>query len=255
MELDPHVSVVIPSRLADGRLAETVATVLSQTTTNIEVLVVLPEGVHCNLPEADDPRVRFLNVPFDAVSPARMINAGVKDARARWIAFSEPRCLWSPDHLWSSLACIERSDAEAATSPVLDSPRALTPTVRQLPPRRITTEALLEGARSPMSALVCARASFVDAGGLPEDGRLDAVLALWLRLSVMGTVVEKPTPTSTGVTAEQSPPNDANDALVRHATLVDFLTWLRSHGGAARTGPTTSIGLPVADDPGRFVQV
>jgi O-antigen biosynthesis protein len=111
------VSVVVPTGPALELLESTVASVLAQTTGELEVLVVHPDGF---AEEADaalggptDPRIRRLATPPGS-SPAAALEVGAAAARGRWIAFCLPTAPWLPGHLAAVLTTAREYGAQAA---------------------------------------------------------------------------------------------------------------------------------------------
>jgi glycosyltransferase involved in cell wall biosynthesis len=102
MELPaPLVSVVIPTRNRAHVVATAVRSALCQSLEAMEVIVVIDgpdERTAEVLAEIDDPRLRVRTLPQHAgASGAR--NAGVSEARGRWIAFLDDDDEWLPGKL------------------------------------------------------------------------------------------------------------------------------------------------------------
>ncbi len=94
----PLVSVVVPAYEPGPRLREAVDSVLRQTTSGVEVVVV-DDGSTEDLTwvGAVDPRVRLIRQPNRGVSVAR--NVGVRAARGGLVAFLDQDDTWLPDKL------------------------------------------------------------------------------------------------------------------------------------------------------------
>jgi glycosyltransferase involved in cell wall biosynthesis len=111
----PLVSVCVPTYNRGELLIErAVSSVLAQTYTNLELIVV---GDHCtdNTPELlakiTDPRLRFYNLPSRKrkypptvenhwlVGGAVPANKAMEMARGKWIARVDDDDTWSPDHI------------------------------------------------------------------------------------------------------------------------------------------------------------
>lgn len=91
----PEVSVVIPAYNAEHTLGQTLASALSQTLEDIEVIVVDDGSTDATAAVAragGDSRVRVLSVPNGGVARAR--NLGMKEASADLVAFLDADDLW-----------------------------------------------------------------------------------------------------------------------------------------------------------------
>lgn len=97
----PRVSVVIPTRSRPALLRRAVDSVLAQTFTDLELLVVVdgPDSETENLLAAQsDSRLRFVIHPTGRGGGAAR-NTGVREARAPWVAFLDDDDLWLPRKL------------------------------------------------------------------------------------------------------------------------------------------------------------
>jgi hypothetical protein len=106
-------SVVIPVYNARMTLSRTIASVLEQTFTDFELIVVddgsTDSGV-ATLPQPLDPRIVVLRQPNAGEGAAR--NRGIAAARHEWVAFLDADDMWLPDHL-AELDRIRRRFPEA----------------------------------------------------------------------------------------------------------------------------------------------
>ena len=106
-------SVVIPTHGRPDALRRAVDSVLAQTITDLEVIVVDDAGVP-SAPVFQDARVTVLRQPLNGgVSAAR--NRGAEAARAEWIAFLDDDDLWYPRRLEAISAVLEEIDGERHT--------------------------------------------------------------------------------------------------------------------------------------------
>jgi glycosyltransferase involved in cell wall biosynthesis len=126
----PDVSVVIPTHNRSGLLALTLRSALRQHGVDLEVVVVddgSTDGTAAAVERLADPRVRMVRhaTPL-GVSSSR--NAGIAEARGRWVAFLDDDDLWAPDKLARQLEAAEaarRSWVYAGTVNVDDRLRVL----------------------------------------------------------------------------------------------------------------------------------
>ncbi len=104
----PKVSVVIPAYNAMAYLPETLESVLKQTFTDFEVLIV-NDGSSDHIVEwasqVTDPRVKLISQENQRVSAAR--NTGIVNAQGEYIAFLDADDLWEPTKLEKQVRCLD----------------------------------------------------------------------------------------------------------------------------------------------------
>lgn len=93
-------SVVIPLYNKEANIRQTLESVLNQTFTDFEIVIV-NDGSKDNSRDVvlsmDDARIRLIDQENAGVSAAR--NRGIKEARGEWIAFLDADDLWKPNKL------------------------------------------------------------------------------------------------------------------------------------------------------------
>ena len=113
----PEVSVILPAYNAQAYLADAVESVLRQSFSDWELLLV-DDGSSdetpalCDAFAARDSRIRVLHKANGGVSAAR--NDALDAARGEWIAFLDADDVYLPDFLLSLLDAARRSGADAA---------------------------------------------------------------------------------------------------------------------------------------------
>jgi glycosyltransferase involved in cell wall biosynthesis len=157
--MSPRVSVIIATFNWSSVLPHSIGSVLRQTMTDFEVLVV---GDGCTddseqvVAAIGDPRVRWINLPENTKHQSGPNNEGLRQARGEFIAYLGHDDLWLPHHLDAHVAALDRSGAAMTHSLLLwldPDDRELWPAVPQPevrmwgPPsctvhRRSVTEAL-----------------------------------------------------------------------------------------------------------------
>lgn len=101
MPPDPVVSVVIPAYNAEKTIGNAIDSVLEQTMSDLEVIVVddaSTDGTVHVVEAAGDPRVRLLRGPRNC-GPAVARNLGVKRATGRWVTFLDADDEYVPSRL------------------------------------------------------------------------------------------------------------------------------------------------------------
>jgi glycosyltransferase involved in cell wall biosynthesis len=96
----PLVSVIIPTYNAARTIQETVESVLQQTLSDLE-LIIINDGSQDNtvevLSKIDDPRLKVFSFPNGGVAVSR--NRGLEKATGDYIAFLDADDLWTPNKL------------------------------------------------------------------------------------------------------------------------------------------------------------
>ncbi|MBW4481995.1 MAG: glycosyltransferase [Tildeniella torsiva UHER 1998/13D] len=103
------VSVVIPTYNAEKTISETIDSVLNQTFSDFE-LIVIDDGSRdktCEIVKTiDDSRIIVFSYPNGGVSVAR--NRGIEHAKGEFISFLDNDDLWTNDKLEAQLAALSR---------------------------------------------------------------------------------------------------------------------------------------------------
>jgi glycosyltransferase involved in cell wall biosynthesis len=98
--MSPYFSVVIPLYNKAQEISETLTSVLAQTFTDFEVLVINDGSTDDSLTQVqkfNDQRIKVFSTENKGVSHAR--NYGIKNSKAAFIAFLDADDLWKPHHL------------------------------------------------------------------------------------------------------------------------------------------------------------
>lgn len=108
----PKVSVVIPAYNAMAYLPETVESVLRQTFTDFEVLII-DDGSSDQIvqwaSQVTDPRVKLISQENQGISGAR--NIGIDYAKGEYVAFLDADDIWEPTKLEKQVRCLEDNPA------------------------------------------------------------------------------------------------------------------------------------------------
>ncbi|RDK87329.1 glycosyltransferase family 2 protein [Marinirhabdus gelatinilytica] len=102
------ISVVIPLFNKESYISDTLQSVLAQTFSNLEVIVVddgSTDGSATMVRAINDPRVQLLEIENSGVSMAR--NTGITTAKYNWIAFLDADDRWAPTFLEEMVQAIE----------------------------------------------------------------------------------------------------------------------------------------------------
>lgn len=125
MSTSPQVSIVMPAYNAARHLEDTLASVLWQTFTDWELLVVDDcssddTRVLVERHQRADARVRLITLTRNMGAPAGPRNLGVRAAKGRWIAFLDSDDLWHSDKLRVQLLALERTGARFCSTQMLN---------------------------------------------------------------------------------------------------------------------------------------
>ncbi len=107
--MNPKVSVVIPTYERAGKVQDAIKSVLAQTFSDLEVIVVddgSTDGTGRILREKFGDRIRYYEQANQGVSVAR--NRGIEEARGEWIAFLDSDDLWEKEKLEWQFKALER---------------------------------------------------------------------------------------------------------------------------------------------------
>ena len=109
--MEPLISVIIPTRNRPLLATRAVKSVLQQTLTELEAIVVidgLDESTCTELAQIDDPRLQIVQLPASR-GGAVARNAGVDRSKGEWIAFLDDDDEWLPQKLELQLAAAKSS--------------------------------------------------------------------------------------------------------------------------------------------------
>ena len=108
----PKVSVIIPAYNAMNYLPQTLKSVLQQTFTDFEILII-NDGSSDDIVEwssqISDSRVKLISQINQGVSAAR--NTGICNAQGEYIAFIDADDLWEPTKLEKQVICLDANPA------------------------------------------------------------------------------------------------------------------------------------------------
>lgn len=110
---DPLISVIIPAYNAERWIRDTIRSVLDQTLSDLEVIVVNDgsiDGTSVSARSIKDDRVRVIDQKNTGVSGAR--NAGYHAARGTFIAFLDADDAMLPENLGTKLDALEQANVD-----------------------------------------------------------------------------------------------------------------------------------------------
>jgi teichuronic acid biosynthesis glycosyltransferase TuaG len=121
----PKISIVMPAYNAGGYIKNTIESVLLQTFSNFELLII-NDCSNDNTAEivADymvrDGRIRLINLSVNMGAPAGPRNIGVKQSIGKWLAFLDSDDIWHPAKLQRQIELLERTGARFCSTKMVD---------------------------------------------------------------------------------------------------------------------------------------
>ena len=106
----PLISVVIPVYNGEKTIAETIESVLNQSFSNFEIVVINDGSQDSTLDviaSIQDPRIKIFSYPNAGLSASR--NRGISQSSGEFIAFLDADDLWTPDKLEAQLTALQEN--------------------------------------------------------------------------------------------------------------------------------------------------
>ena len=110
--IDGLVSIIMPSWNTGAFIAESIRSVLAQTNSNWELIIVddgSTDHTDSVVASFDDPRIRYFKNTRN-VGAAMTRNRALREARGEWIAFLDSDDLWAPQKLDRQLDFMHRGN-------------------------------------------------------------------------------------------------------------------------------------------------
>lgn len=178
----PAVSAVIPVYNPGPHLVRALRSVLDQTMSDLEVIVVDDGGAEdVGWVESVDPRVRLVRQSNVGVSAAR--NRGVLEARSDWVAFCDQDDEWLPDKLAVQLRAARGRPEAAFCHTHFWWVSGDTDSLGE--PLTVTYRGLLADQHVCLSSVMVSRQAYWRAGGHDPMLRVMQDYDLFLRLSLL----------------------------------------------------------------------
>ena len=199
---NPLVSVILAVRNREGSVARAIASVLAQTYSPLELIVVddgSTDGTR-GVVERFGARVALLAQPHAGVYTAR--NAGLRHARGELVAFIDSDDAWFPDKLAAQVPLMRRpevglvfGDAVHVTAPREGAPRTGLTCFRVSPARggRVA-EDFARCNFVPTCTVLVRRSCLEETGGFCEASEVSADYLAWFRIALRHELdyVERP---------------------------------------------------------------
>jgi len=160
------VSVIVPCFNAAAFLKGTLESVLEQSHTDIELIVVDDRSTDASVEivrtlMANDRRVVLIEMDRNTGAPAAPRNAGVRAARGDWVAFLDADDLWHPRKLEYQMRALRVTGAQMCSTQMRDLRPGEAAVFREPPPecatQPISLLMQLTKYRTPTSSIVVRR--------------------------------------------------------------------------------------------------
>jgi glycosyltransferase involved in cell wall biosynthesis len=181
------VSVVIPTRNRPEMLGAAIDSVLAQTFTDYEIVIVINGPDNPSTPKISEVATitgcRIARVARAGIAVA--LNAGVEAARGEWIAFLDDDDLWVPNRLEAELKLADAAAADVVFCNIVkfdDTRSGLEPPLRPPPGVSIAEAMTLKNYGGGCSPAMARRAAILDVGGFDETLN-SPDWDLWMRLA------------------------------------------------------------------------
>jgi glycosyltransferase involved in cell wall biosynthesis len=184
----PLVSVVVPVFNGAATIDETLASVLAQTFTDFELLVIddgSTDATAQRVSALTDPRVQLHSFPNAGLAASR--NRGIRLARGEFIAFIDADDLWTPDKLARQLEALRVEPSAAlvySLTDCIDEQGAdLGPGSHVVAAGRVYERLLVWNALDSGSSALVRASALGHVGGFDESLPAAEDWDLWLRLA------------------------------------------------------------------------
>jgi glycosyltransferase involved in cell wall biosynthesis len=190
----PTVSVIIPAYNTADYIGETLESVLSQSFSDFEVIVINDGSPDTErLEKSIKPfESRIIYLKRDNGGPSAARNMGLRQARGEYVAFLDSDDVWFTDYLRSQMQVLRQNPGlDLVYTDILlfgDSPFAGKSYMELHPPKGAATfeSVLVEDCKIPTSGTVARRQALIDAGLFDERFVRSEDYDLWLRVAHRG---------------------------------------------------------------------
>lgn len=187
--MKPLVSVIIPAFNMEKHIKETIDSVLFQTYTNLEIIVVddgSTDNTAAIVKFIKDSRLKYYYQPNSGL-PAKPRNKGVELSRGEYIAFLDHDDLWMKNKLEEQMAIMQKKPILALVSTnaffILDDTKTRTPMIKGLKSGYFNDKLFLPEIHIIQSTVLMRKSVFIEMQGFDESPDLKARedYDLWLR--------------------------------------------------------------------------
>jgi glycosyltransferase involved in cell wall biosynthesis len=195
----PLISVVIPAYNAEKTILETIESVLNQTFSDLELIVINDGSTDSTLnivSSIKDPRLKVYSYPNAGVAVSR--NRGTAQTCGEFISFIDADDLWTPDKLEAQLKALQANPQAAVAYSWVDyitaSGEFFRPgnyiTINGNAYQELLIHCVLENGSNPLIR----KQALTEVGGFEQELSLAEDWDMWLRLAARYNFVAVPSP-------------------------------------------------------------
>jgi len=195
----PQISVIIPVYNGEKTIKETIDSVLNQTFSDFELIVINDGSTDSTLEilqTIQDPRLKIFSYPNAGLPVSR--NRGFSQASGEFISFLDADDLWTSDKLEAQLKALkENPPAQVAyswTDFIDESSRFVRPASHITENGNVYAKLLLTCFIVSGSNPLISRQAFIEVGGFDESLAASQDFDLYLRLAARYQLVAVPSP-------------------------------------------------------------
>ena len=184
----PKVSVIIPAYNAMAYLPETLESVLKQTLTDFEVLIIndgSKDHIEQWATQVTDPRVKLISQPNQGVCVAR--NTGIAQAQGEYVAFLDADDLWDSTKIEKQVRCLEEQPEVGLvytwTILITEKGEATEVLVASHAEGNVWEQLLVQDMMSNCSSAMVRRSCFETVGGFDPNFSYCADRDMWVRIA------------------------------------------------------------------------
>lgn len=184
----PCVSIIVTTFNRKDLLTETLYSILNQTYTNFELIVVdnmSQDGTENRVSDMQDERIKYFRNPnFGIIAVNR--NFGIRKSSGKYIAFCDDDDLWVLEKLEKQVCLLEENSDVALCYTHAESfigDKTMDKKMNRRNVRQNFFFQLLRGSYIPNSSVVIRRAVFQELGLLTENPQLREDYEMWLRVA------------------------------------------------------------------------
>lgn len=188
--LSNHISVIIPVYNGEKTIKETVKSVLNQTFTNFELIIINANSTDATLSiisQIEDERIKIFSYPQANVAVNR--NRGIKHATGDYITFLDADDLWTTDKLAAQYTALQENPQAAVayswTNCIDENGKFLRKTSQVNWNGEVYSKFLLDDFIGNGSNVMIRRDALIDVGAFDEKLTNAQDTDLWLKLSAI----------------------------------------------------------------------